>query len=185
MSATQPYTRAPQITVRSAGANDVPALAAIGALAFTQAYNQPAQPDDRSLGRGGNYRAQVVARELCSPGCLYLIAEVGGRAAGFGKLRESESPPCIPGQKPIEVSQLYVLREFRSAGVGSQLMGAMLEEARRRQADAIWLGIWERARLERAFYTKWGFVEVGSHDVWVGSDQQTDTLMYRPVNHET
>jgi ribosomal protein S18 acetylase RimI-like enzyme len=177
--------RASQITVRCAGANDVPTLAAIGALAFTQAYSEPTRSDELPLSRGGNYRAQVVARELCSPGCLYLIAEANGRAAGFGKLRESEAPPCVPGASPIEVSQLYVLREFRSSGIGSQLMQAMLEEARRRERDAIWLGVWERAKLEHAFYTKWGFVEVGSHDVWLGPDQQTDLLMYRPVNSET
>jgi ribosomal protein S18 acetylase RimI-like enzyme len=41
----------------------------------------------------------------------------------------------------------------------------------------LWLGVWERNARAIAFYKKIGFVDVGSHDFYVGADRQTDRVL--------
>ena len=40
-------------------------------------------------------------------------------------------------------------------------MRRCLEEGRARGHDVLWLGVWEHNARARAFYARWGFVEVG------------------------
>ena len=60
-------------------------------------------------------------------------------------------------------------------------MKACLYEAEKRSCDTIWLGVWEHNPRARAFYRKWGFVEVGTQLFQLGDDLQNDLLMQRPV----
>jgi len=43
----------------------------------------------------------------------------------------------------------------------------------------MWLGVWERNLRAIAFYAKCGFIDVGSHVFELGSDLQTDRIMWR------
>jgi ribosomal protein S18 acetylase RimI-like enzyme len=48
-----------------------------------------------------------------------------------------------------------------------------------RGCDTIWLDVWERNLRARAFYQKWGFIEVGTQLFQLGDDLQNDLLMQR------
>jgi ribosomal protein S18 acetylase RimI-like enzyme len=65
--------------------------------------------------------------------------------------------------------------------VAHALMTAALAAAVERGAETIWLGVWERNPRAIAFYRKWGFEDVGSHDFLLGNDRQIDRLMVRAV----
>ena len=58
-------------------------------------------------------------------------------------------------------------------------MRAAIDEAASSGATAVWLGVWENNSRAIAFYGKFGFVDVGSHEFLVGSDAQTDRVMVR------
>jgi len=47
------------------------------------------------------------------------------------------------------------------------------------RSRSMWMGVWERNTRAIAFYTKWGFVDVGEHVFPLGSDRQTDRVMWR------
>ena len=51
----------------------------------------------------------------------------------------------------------------------------------------MWLGVWERNARAIAFYAKWGFIDIGDHVFMLGSDRQTDRIMWRadPMTAET
>jgi ribosomal protein S18 acetylase RimI-like enzyme len=110
-----------------------------------------------------------------------LIAEVGGVAAGYAKLRSGESAEGIEGDKPVELVRLYVSREWLGRGVGEALMRACVDGARLAGHETIWLGVWERNGRAQAFYRKWGFRAVGEHVFRLGADPQRDILMERAV----
>ena len=63
-----------------------------------------------------------------------------------------------------------------SVGNARVLRAEEHDEARRRGAGAIWLGVWEHNPRAQAFYRKCGFTPVGSHIFMVGSDPQTDQI---------
>ena len=64
----------------------------------------------------------------------------------------------------------------------AQLMQACLDEAAKQGCDTIWLDVWEQNVRARAFYRKWGFVEVGTQLFQLGSDLQHDLILQRSVS---
>lgn len=61
-------------------------------------------------------------------------------------------------------------------------MRTTLETAAASGYRTLWLGVWERNPRAIAFYERWGFATVGSHVFRLGSDDQTDLIMERPVS---
>jgi ribosomal protein S18 acetylase RimI-like enzyme len=61
-------------------------------------------------------------------------------------------------------------------------MSAVHEAAREFGGRHIWLSVWERNPRAIAFYTKVGFVDVGSTDFYVGPDRQTDRVLVAAVS---
>jgi ribosomal protein S18 acetylase RimI-like enzyme len=61
-------------------------------------------------------------------------------------------------------------------------MLAVHDAARELGGRHLWLGVWERNPRAIAFYAKSGFVDIGSHDFFVGADRQTDQVFVAPVH---
>ena len=81
----------------------------------------------------------------------------------------------------MELKRLYVVRAWQGQGVAQALMDAALDAARARDAQTLWLGVWERNPRAVAFYRKYGFTRVGEHAFVLGGDRQTDWLLARPL----
>jgi multidrug efflux pump subunit AcrB len=87
----------------------------------------------------------------------------------------------VVGSDPIELQRLYVDRSALGRGVGAALMRASLDTARLSGHRTLWLGVWERNTRAISFYEQWQFATVGKHKFSLGSDNQTDLIMARPV----
>lgn len=81
----------------------------------------------------------------------------------------------------IEIARLYAGKRWIGAGIGALLMQSCLREARARDKDTIWLGVWERNARAIAFYRRWDFADVGSQSFQLGGDLQSDRVMARRV----
>jgi diamine N-acetyltransferase len=171
----------PGLAMRRANREDAGLLAELGARTFSETFAADNSPEDMASYLATSFNPARQAAELADPASTFLIAEVGGVAAGYAKLHAGEAPEGVEGDKPVELVRLYVLREWLGRGVGAELMGACLDEARRAGHGTIWLGVWERNGRAQAFYRKWDFREVGEHVFRLGSDPQRDILMERAV----
>ena len=60
-------------------------------------------------------------------------------------------------------------------------MDAVLEAARARGAEILWLGVWERNPRAAAFYRKYGFERIGEQTFILGADRQTDWIFVRSL----
>jgi ribosomal protein S18 acetylase RimI-like enzyme len=170
-----------EIKIRSAGIDDAEPLARLGAQTFYDTFVNSCSSEDLEAYLAAAYTVAQLAGELVDPRAMFFIAEVGGAMVGYGKLAESETPDCVTGAKPIELARLYTVRERHGRGVGEALMRAMLDEAKRRGRETIWLGVWEHNERAKAFYRKWKFELVGEHIFPVGNDPQNDLLMARAL----
>ena len=63
-------------------------------------------------------------------------------------------------------------------------MTACIAEARRRQNSGIWLGVWDLNEAALRFYRRWGFQPVGTQPFILGSDHQTDLVLWLPLRAE-
>jgi RimJ/RimL family protein N-acetyltransferase len=83
-----------------------------------------------------------------------FVAEVDGRVVGelFGEL------------EPVGRAHLgmAILDGYRSMGIGSELLGSLIEWARERGAHKVELTLWPWNERARALYEKFGFVVEGN-----------------------
>ncbi len=173
-----------RVDIRYATAGDAVLLAEIGAKAFSDSFAADNTPENMAAYLAAAFGPHKQAAELADPATLFLIAEVDGEVAGYAQLRAHQVPEEVRGPRPIELVRIYALKEWIGKGVGSALMEAALREAARRGFETVWLGVWERNSRARAFYRRWGFVEVGTHVFQLGDDPQTDFLMQRSLAPE-
>lgn len=169
------------LTIRHANGNDASLLAELGARTFSETFAADNATEDIAAYLASSFNLTQQEAELADPASTFLVAEVGGAAAGYAKLHAGEPAEGIEGAKPVELVRLYVSREWLGRGVGEALMHACLDEAKQSGHETIWLGVWERNGRARAFYRKWNFRAVGEHVFQLGSDPQRDILMVRAV----
>jgi len=174
-------TQKPLVTVRRANPDDANLLTELGGRTFVETFAADNTSEDMDAYLASNFNLAQQTAELAHPASMFLIAEVGGVAAGYAKLHAGEPAEGIEGARPIELVRLYASREWLGRSVGEALMRACLDEARRAGYETIWLGVWEKNARAQAFYRKWDFRAVGEHLFQLGSDQQRDILMERAL----
>ena len=174
-------SQTPGLAIRRANSEDAGLLAELGARTFYETFAADNAPEDMAAYVAASFNPAQQTAELADPASTFLIAEVGGHAAGYAMLRAGEPAEGVEGPKPVELVRLYVSREWLGRGVGEALMRACVGEARQAGHGTIWLGVWERNGRAQAFYRKWDFRAVGEHVFRLGSDPQRDILMERAV----
>jgi diamine N-acetyltransferase len=168
---------AKKFTIRRARPEDAELLSEIGARGFYQSFAAENTPDNMAAYLGSSFYPEKQAEELAQPGATFLIMENESDPIGFAHLREDSAPTCITGQRPVELSRIYVLDGWKGQGIGSRLMQACIDEALNRGADVLWLGVWEHNPRAIEFYKRWGFTVVGSHPFLLGDEAQVDFVM--------
>ena len=153
----------------------------MGASTFAHTFGPDNTPENMAAYLAASFSPALQAKEITNPNTTLLIAEIDGIAAGYAKLELSAPPSCITGPNPVELSRLYVLREFIGSGVGAALMESCINEAKRVGNATMWLGVWERNERAQGFYKRCGFKEVGEHSFLLGSDTQRDLIMQRGI----
>jgi ribosomal protein S18 acetylase RimI-like enzyme len=101
-----------------------------------------------------------VWRERLSQGATVLVTEREGEVVGFAALLETD--------QGIELNAIHLLPEAVGTGLGSALMEAAVEEARRQSRSNLHLFVLEGNDRARAFYrrTSWRLAgPAGMHDI--------------------
>lgn len=170
--------------IRYATPADSVALASLAERTFRDTFSNLNEAADMEAYIEQAFGPRQVEAEIGDPTHTFLLAFEKSEEAptGYAKLRAGEPDPSVRGAAPaIEIERIYVGREALGKGVGAALMRACLDEARRRGYETVWLGVWESNEKAIAFYRRWEFEEVGSHEFVLGSDKQTDLIMERTV----
>ena len=149
------------ISIRQAEIADLEIICALGVTTFYEAYFL--QDDSLDLAKYilESFSLEQIGRELTDGNSTFLIAEFEEKAVGYAKLRENSLAECLRGANAVEIQRIYILERFKGKGVGNALMEKCFGEARRKNYEAVWLGVWERNLLAQKFYQKYGFVKVG------------------------
>src|ERR1043166_4203785 len=171
-----------KVTIRYATATDAVLLAEFGLQTFSDTFAADNTPENMNAYLSVAFGPDKQAAEIADPTSTFRLREINDVLVGYARLHASETPAEVTGPLPIEIGRLYAAKEWIGHGVGAALMQACIDEAQQRGCQTLWLGVWERNHRARAFYSKWGFVEVGSHVFTLGDDPQIDLLMQRAVN---
>jgi len=88
-----------------------------------------------------------------------LVAVVDGEVAGYAKL--VKPMPYPSGEHVIRINGLAVAPEYQRRGAGRALLAAAVDEARRRGARKLTLGVFGSNDGARRLYESFGFVVEG------------------------
>jgi ribosomal protein S18 acetylase RimI-like enzyme len=172
------------LVIRQAAPSDARALAAFAAEAFADTFAADNTPEDMASYLGEAFGEIRQRAELSDPACTVLLAERDDKVTGYAMLRDGAVPLDAGGVElgnAMEIARLYSGRQWIGTGVGAALMQRCLALAATHGRDWIWLAVWEHNARAIAFYSRWGFTDVGSQHFQLGSDRQTDRIMARRV----
>lgn len=167
--------------IRKAGPGDAEQIADLSRKTFVETFAPfNTESDMEKFLHGPFTRANLIA-EVLSPGSIFFLAEVGGKAAGYARLRLGRGKP-EPGSDSIEIARLYADQSWLGKGIGHALMKACLDEAILLGKHTVWLGVWEHNTRAIRFYSNWGFEKFGETDFILGDDVQRDWLMKKDLS---
>lgn len=162
---------------------DAETLAPLAVKIFNDAFagNPLNKPEDMRAYIAEAFSLEQTRRELSDENIIFFIADLAGEMVGYAKLQENSKEDCVSDDNPIELSRLYVLKDFHGQGIADRLMNECLDIAGRKNYRTMWLGVWEHNFRAQRFYEKFGFIKVGSHVFQLGSDAQTDWVMEKKL----
>ena len=167
--------RGMSVDYRIANAADAEALASLGTRTFTATFGHLYQPADLKIFLQ-NHSPENWQKELGDPAFAVRVAEIDGRMVGYAKL----GPPHLPFEprgEAAELRQLYVIEELKGQGVADALMQWVIDSARRRRADHLYLSVFTENHRARRFYEKYGFEPEGTYAFMVGTHADEDIVM--------
>lgn len=177
---TVPIATVPDITIRTAVLDDDATLARFAESSFRDTFERFNRAEDMAQYVASVFRPELQRAELDDSRGVVLIAETRTGIVGYAQLLRGEAPPGVEAAA-IELQRFYVAREHHGSGLAVRLMKDAFAVAADRGASAIWLGVWEHNARAIAFYAKYGFVDIGTKTFMLGSDLQTDRVMWRPT----
>ena len=163
------------VSYRAATPADAEAMAELGARTFTHTFGHLYQPSDLEIFLQ-SHTPESWSKELNDPGFEVRVAEGDGKLVGYVKL----GPPHLPFEPrggAAELRQLYVVEEMKGQGVANELMNWVIDRARDKGADYLYLSVFVDNHRARRFYEKYGFEAEGTYAFMVGTHADEDIVM--------
>ena len=156
---------------------DIDQLQKIGRQTFFETFSQSNTAQNMEKYLEESFSSEKLSAELNNEGSQFYFAEAGNIIAGYLKLNFGNTQTELKDDKALEIERIYVLKEFQGKGVGQLLYDKAIQIARQKNANYVWLGVWEQNPKAINFYRKNGFTEFDKHIFTLGNDQQTDIMM--------
>ena len=164
--------------VREATGDDADRLALIGAATFLETFAGLLDGSAIVAHCQKAHSATAYRRHLQRGGLAWLAEVCAGNApVGFASMGSSSLPGSKRDGTDLELKRIYILSRFHGTGVGAALMRSAIEEATRRQAGRLMLGVYAGNERATAFYRKQGFVPVG-HRLFRVGDRDYDDIVF-------
>jgi ribosomal protein S18 acetylase RimI-like enzyme len=153
-----------EIAVRLAGPDDLDAIVE----AWWQLVSEHTGRDGEYWGLIEEAEARRQSREwheqdLSDASRVLLVAEIGGRVAGFIRGRIEDRPMVWRVNKVGRVHEVAVHRDFRGQGVGRAMLTAMEAEFRKRDLSHADIMVDGRNMAARGLYDSQGYYERELH----------------------
>ncbi|TPG13577.1 GNAT family N-acetyltransferase [Sphingomonas oligophenolica] len=163
------------IAFRDAVVADADILCELARRTFSDTFGHLYDPGDLAAFLA-THTPERWRNELADPAFAIRLAEQDGSAIGYAKL----GPPSLPFEPrgaSIELRQFYLLAPAQGTGAAQDMMAWVLDTARGRGADNLYLSVFVDNHRARRFYARHGFERIGEYGFMVGNHRDTDDVM--------
>ncbi len=165
------------MTIRKISIEDWQKLQEIGKQTFYETFAESNSAEDMQRYLEESFAEEKVKNELSNPNSEFYFAEIDDEVVGYLKLNFGTSQTELQDNNAVEIERIYVLKTYHGQKVGQLLYDKAIEVAQNKQAEYVWLGVWEENPRAIRFYEKNGFVAFDKHIFKLGNDEQTDIMM--------
>ncbi len=170
------------IDVKRVTLNDIDQLQGIGRQTFFETFSAGNTEENMKKYLEEGFTVEKLTAELNDRNSEFYFASLDNKVIGYLKLNFGQSQTEIKEDKALEIERIYVLKEYHGKKVGQILYDKAIQIARLKNADYVWLGVWEENPRAISFYKKNGFIEFDKHIFKLGDDEQTDIMMKLKLN---
>ncbi len=171
------------INIQKVSLNDLNQLQQISRQTFAETFAAGNTEENLNKYLAEGFSAEKLTSELSDPNAAFYFASLDNTVIGYLKLNFGPSQTELQDEKAVEIERIYVLKDFHGKNVGQLLYDQAILVARQKNADFVWLGVWEENPRAINFYKKNGFVEFDKHIFKLGDDEQTDIMMKLPLKN--
>ncbi|MFT3947395.1 MAG: GNAT family N-acetyltransferase [Agriterribacter sp.] len=165
------------IEITAINIKHVDALQKIGKQTFSETFSSSNTDEDMRKYLDENFSLAKLAKELNNKDSLFYFATINGQVIGYLKLNFGAAQTELKDNTAVEIERIYVLQAFHGKKVGQLLYQKAIQVAKQKNAEYVWLGVWEDNTRAIQFYRKNGFIEFSKHIFRLGNDEQTDIMM--------
>ena len=162
--------------------NDIDQLQIIGRQTFYETFSAGNSEENMTKYLDEGFSIEKLTTELSDNNADFYFATLDNNVIGYLKLNFGQSQTELQDDKALEIERIYVLKDFHGKSVGQILYDKAIHIAKQKNADYVWLGVWEENPRAINFYKKNGFVEFDKHIFKLGNDEQTDIMMKLKLN---
>ncbi|HZH86638.1 MAG TPA: GNAT family N-acetyltransferase [Brumimicrobium sp.] len=157
--------------------NEIDQLQKIGRQTFYETFSTGNTQENMQKYLDERFSIEKLTAELNDKNAIFYFAQLENKIVGYLKINFGDSQTELKDDKSLEIERIYVLKEFQGKKIGQILYDKAIEIAKQKDADYIWLGVWEENPRAIKFYKKNGFVEFDKHIFKLGNNEQTDIMM--------
>ena len=165
------------LTLRNAEPTDAERLALVGRATFLESYADVLTGEDILLHSRHQHAPEVYVAWLDNSHAACCLAETTtGAPVGYAVLCQPDLPvPLHPGD--LELKRIYLLHRFQGQGAGKALLRWAMDEARRRGAPRLLLGVYGQNHAALRFYRRHGLEVIGTRQFQVGATLHDDLVL--------
>ena len=169
--------------LRRLHSSDIENLAAplsdLGAVTFADTFGHLYTPEDLAYFIENSHSADVYAKVLAASDQPIWVIEDNDKLVAYIKLGPNGLPCAPPMPNAIEISKFYALAEYRSMGLGAQLMEAAVTYARAEGFKDMVLSVYSENFGGHKFYKRHGFEKIGEYLFPVGKQLDQEWIMHK------
>ena len=165
------------ILITKTNTNQVHQLQEIGKKTFHETFAEFNSEENMKTYLEKEFAIENLQAQLNNKDSAFYFATLDDNIIGYLKINFGPSQTELKDNASLEIERIYVRKEFHGKKVGQLLYDKIIEIAKEKKVDYIWLGVWEENKKALHFYTKNGFEVFDKHIFKLGNDEQTDLMM--------
>lgn len=145
-------------------ADDYHLLSELAVQTFMESHGHSAKPEDVQAYVLKTYNTDILKKELSDPRNIYHIIYFKERVAGYSKIVLNSPYPNCKTKNIAKLERIYLLKEFYDLNLGTELLDFNIRLIKENNQAGVWLYVWKENQRAVNFYSKKGFVSIGSYD---------------------
>lgn len=157
--------------------NDLSTLCEIAENTYSETFSNENTLENMKAYLHKAFNTKKLQQELANKDSQFYFVNYNNEVCGYLKINFNQAQTELKEPNGMELERIYLLQTFQGLKIGSAMLNFVIQIAKQKSLDYLWLGVWNKNLKAINFYKKFGFTIVGEHPFIMGADVQTDYIM--------